>query len=162
MEDIKLIEWLTSRYNIPGYERQDVRQELILVYLKAKKGWDKNAGTPFNWYYTRAVRNRISELLHRTPINEVLVDEVPETPVMPENEGVSLSEAKHFVNSLQHPALKKALYAMIELSEAGIDPRPFGKKNRIAGFSRQYCHKLLSKARKMPEFIAFRKEFHSA
>lgn len=64
-EDIeKLVSMKCGLYSIPGYDREDISQEIRMMCLKALEKYEpsKNHSTPFN-YLARCVDNRLRNLL---------------------------------------------------------------------------------------------------
>ena len=60
----RLVSMKCDLYTIPGYDREDVGQEIRFICLKALEKYDtaKNHSTPFN-YLARCVDNRLRNLL---------------------------------------------------------------------------------------------------
>lgn len=49
-------------YKIPGYDHEDIYQELCLVLLKCRRGYRDGLGTKFGTYLYNALRNRVWHL----------------------------------------------------------------------------------------------------
>ncbi len=60
----KLVSMKSGMYSIPGYDREDIAQEIRMMCLKALEKYEplKNHSTPFN-YLARCVDNRLRNLL---------------------------------------------------------------------------------------------------
>jgi len=60
----RLVSMKSGMYTIPGYDREDVAQEIRMMCLKALERYEpeKNHSTPFN-YLARCVDNRLRNLL---------------------------------------------------------------------------------------------------
>lgn len=54
-----------ARWSIPGVEREDLRQELLLVLWQAHRRYDPARGASFKTYLFRALLNRALTLLAR-------------------------------------------------------------------------------------------------
>ncbi len=59
---IKLIYSLTSKYNIDGYDTQDLAQEGLLSFLIACKSYDEKNGASFKNYAVKCAKNRFNDI----------------------------------------------------------------------------------------------------
>ena len=59
---IKLIYSLASKYNIDGYDVQDIAQEGLLAFLIACKSYDEQGGASFKNYAVKCAKNRFNDL----------------------------------------------------------------------------------------------------
>lgn len=59
---IKLIFSLASKYNIDGYDTEDLAQEGLLAFLIACKSYDEKGGASFKNFAVKCAKNRFSDL----------------------------------------------------------------------------------------------------
>ncbi len=59
---IKLLYSIADKYNIDGYETQDIVQEGLLAFLIAAKTFDENSGASFKNYASKCAKNRFNDL----------------------------------------------------------------------------------------------------
>lgn len=59
---IRLLYSIADKYNIDGYETQDMVQEGLLAFLIATKTYDESAGASFKNYASKCAKNRFNDL----------------------------------------------------------------------------------------------------
>ena len=63
---IKLLYSIASKYNIDGYETQDMVQEGLLAFLIATKTYDEKSGASFKNYASKCAKNRFNDIAKKS------------------------------------------------------------------------------------------------
>ena len=59
------IEWKTSSVSIPGYEKEDLRQEALIALFSAMETYRPGMGASFDTYASNCISNRITDAARR-------------------------------------------------------------------------------------------------
>lgn len=57
---------IAAKYNIDGYETQDIVQEGLLAFLIATKTYDENENASFKTYASKCAKNRFNDLAKKS------------------------------------------------------------------------------------------------
>ena len=93
-----------TRWYIPGYDRDDVRQEVIEVLLKCLRNYDRSLNVPFYPYFKRAVINQLCKLgargrlrAHLFAAINPLPDDADKVPAAPDPDLADLAASHEFI-----------------------------------------------------------------
>jgi hypothetical protein len=101
-----------TRWYVPGYDRDDVRQEIKEVVLRCLRNYDTSFKVPFYPYLKKAVINRLCNLggrgakrAHLLAERSPLPDDPDRVPAAPEPELVDIAASDEFMERVKGMSL---------------------------------------------------------
>jgi DNA-directed RNA polymerase specialized sigma subunit len=161
----KLLHWWANKYNVYGYDHDDMMQELRIVQINAERNWKPDGTAGYVAYLTTCVRRHVAALIRASAksLNNPLCP--PPADGYKSEPSFIMQEARKLFESVKHEKTRRLLLQALDMSEAGVDVHPCGRVDPLAeslGLSRGRVHQILQDVRKTPAFRKFREELYAA
>lgn len=75
-----LLRSMSRRYNVRGYEEEDLYQEFVMVLIDCTRKFDTSRNVKFSTYLYKSIQSRIYQLIRKQPEKTVEIDENTPTP----------------------------------------------------------------------------------
>ncbi len=75
-----LLRSMSRRYNVRGYEEDDLYQEFVMVLIDCTRKFDTSRKVKFSTYLYKSIQSRIYQLIRKQPDKTVEMDDNTPTP----------------------------------------------------------------------------------